>query len=98
MTRTNEEEMREFQDSHGSVWKATVRERPGPDFKGRFYFHLIPDGGSEEEGVSLLDVRWNSRNTAERTLETMSGVELRRRLRSALGRSRRPRAPSPTDG
>lgn len=90
--------MREFEDSDGNVWKATIRERPGPDYKGRFYFHLMPLGGEEEEeeGVSLLDVRWNSRNTAERTLDTMSGVELRRRLRSALGRSRRPRSPSST--
>lgn len=87
--------MREFEDSNGNVWEATVRERPGPDYKGRFYFHLMPLAG-EEEGVSLLDVRWNSRNTAERTLDTMSGVELRRRLRSALGRSRRPRRPSST--
>ena len=90
--------MREFQDSDGNTWEATVRERPGPDYKGRFYFHLIRRGGTEDEGVSLLDVRWNSRNTAERTLETMSGVELRRRLRSALGRSRRPRSPSKADG
>ncbi|MFP3948992.1 MAG: hypothetical protein ACLFWG_09705, partial [Longimicrobiales bacterium] len=70
------------------VWIATVRERPGSDYKGRFFFFLRPKDGSEHDGVSLVDVRWNSRKTAERALETMSGVELRRRLRSALGRSR----------
>lgn len=80
--------MREFEDSNGNVWVATVQERPGPDYKGRFYFFLRPENGSEEDGVSLVDVRWNGRKTAERTLETMSEVELRRRLRSALGRSR----------
>lgn len=87
--------MREFEDSDGNAWVATVRERPGPDYKGRFYFYLEPEGATGEESVSLLDVRWNSRKTAERTLETMSGVELRRRLRSALGRSSgRRRTPS----
>lgn len=90
--------MREFQDSEGEEWVATIRERPGPDYKGRYYFFLRPKDRSEEEGVFLLDVRWNSRNTAERTLETMSGVELRRRLRSALGRSQRPRTPSSAGG
>lgn len=80
------ESMREFEDQDGGTWVATVRERRGPDYKGSFVLFLQPEGGSEEEGVPLLDVRWNSRRTAERTLSTMSGVELRRRLRSALGR------------
>jgi hypothetical protein len=77
--------MRQFEDAEGQLWQATVRERPGPDYKGRYYFWLEPgDGGS---GVALLDVRWNSERTAQRTLATMSEVELRRRLRSALGRA-----------
>ena len=76
--------MREFTDGDGARWVATVRERSGPDYKGRFYFYVEPgDGG---EGVALTDVRWNSERTARRTLETMSEVELRRRLRSAVGR------------
>lgn len=88
--------MREFEDPEGRRWVATVRERPGPDYKGSFYFFFRPAGGEEEEdGAALLDVRWNSRKTAVRTLETMSDVELRRRLRSALGRSTRPTCPSP---
>lgn len=83
--------MREFEDRDGTRWTATVRERPGEDYKGRFYFFLEPvEGGGEGDGVALLDVRWNSLKTAERTLETMSEVELRRRLRSARGRNRRP--------
>lgn len=76
--------MREFTDGQGAAWIATVRERVGPDYKGRFYFWVEPKAGGE--GVPLLDVRWNSARTAERTLKTMSEVELRRRLRSALGR------------
>lgn len=76
--------MREFTDSEGRRWKATVRERPGPDYKGRYYFWLEPVSGGD--GVALVDVRWNSERTAQRTLDTMSEVELRRRLRSARGR------------
>ncbi len=76
--------MREFVDGSGAAWVASVRERPGPDYKGRYFFFLEPDGGGD--GLALLDVRWNSERTARRTLETMSDVELRRRLRSALGR------------
>jgi hypothetical protein len=76
--------MREFTDGAGARWVAAVRERPGPDYKGRYYFFAEPQDGGE--GVPLVDVRWNSERTAQRTLETMSEVELRRRLRSALGR------------
>jgi hypothetical protein len=76
--------MRDFTDGSGTGWVATVRERPGPDYKGRYYFFLEPRGGGE--GVALVDVRWNSERTAQRTLQTMSEVELRRRLRSATGR------------
>jgi len=78
--------MRVFQDENGERWVASVGERPGDDYKGRFYFHMRPQSGAEEEGVSLIDVRWNSLETAERTLQTMSVEELRRRLGSARGR------------
>ena len=77
--------MREFLDSDGDAWVATVRSEEGLDFKGRHYLYFHPVG-AKEAGLELLDVRWNSPETAERTLATMSGVELRRRLRSALGR------------
>lgn len=80
---------REFQDEQGVTWLAGVRERPGLDFKGRFYFVATPkDGTSRPDGreVWLGDVRWNSEATARRTLRTMSGVELRRRLREARAR------------
>ena len=78
--------MRQFTDDQGVQWVASVAAEGGGDYKGRF--HLILHR-SEEDGdaVGLADVRWNSRGTAERTLATMSKVELRRRLRSAVGRS-----------
>lgn len=78
--------MTEFLDENGRAWIATIRADSGTDYKGRYYFHLHEEGGPDE-GVSLLDVRWNSPTTAERALSAMSDVELRRRLRSALGRA-----------
>jgi hypothetical protein len=77
--------MRKFEDANGAAWTATVREREGPDYKGRYHLWLEP--ADRSEGVALLDLRWNSERTARRTLSTMSVVELRRRLRSALGRA-----------
>lgn len=61
------------------------------DYKGRFYLVFRPEEEGEAGGpeqLPLRDVRWNTERTARRTLETMSVVELRRRLRSAIGRQR----------
>jgi hypothetical protein len=77
--------MRTFEDESGRCWAATVAERSGPDYKGRFHLEMTPEDGGEN--VDLTDVRWNSARTAQRTLETMSVVELRRRLRQARGRA-----------
>ena len=81
--------MKQFVDDEGSVWVASVKERSGEDYKGRFGFVIAPEGGGSE--VELEDVRWNSRKTAERTLRTMSSTELKRRLLSARGRKGRVR-------
>lgn len=89
----NEEHMRTFEDADGRRWVARVRERAGPDYKGRYHLYLEPENGDEAEGVALLDIRWNAARTARRTLETMSDVELRRRLRQGVGRS--PAGPVP---
>jgi hypothetical protein len=75
--------MRQFEDEAGLEWTADVTEASGVDYKGRF--HLVMRAGDDE--VFLDDVRWNSERSAARTLETMSVVELRRRLRSARGRA-----------
>jgi hypothetical protein len=79
--------IREFEDESGDTWVAGIRARPGGDFKGRFVFVARPKSGNVADYLWLEDVRWNSESTARRTLESMSSVELRRRLRSALGRS-----------
>jgi hypothetical protein len=76
--------MRQFSDAEGRSWVASAAEEEGTDYKGRFYLVMSPEDSSEV--VELRDVRWNSERSADRTLSTMSVVELRRRLRSAAGR------------
>jgi hypothetical protein len=78
--------MREFTDPEGRPWRAFVREEPGTDYKGRFFFVMQRTDASDGEDLALEDIRWNNERTARRTLQSMSVVELRRRLRSALGR------------
>ena len=78
--------MRTFQDKEGATWVASVRERIGDDYKGRFGFVMSPEAGGPEDEVELSDVRWNSLKTAERTLKTMAETELKRRHRWAVGR------------
>ena len=75
--------MREFSAGDGTQWTAAVHEASGPDYKGRFSFVLSDETGGE---YALVDVRWNNARTAQKTLDTMSETELRRRLRSATGR------------
>ena len=79
--------MRRFRDHEGNAWVATVAREEGGDYKGRFYFVVDGEGEHEDRRVSLTDGHWNPSRTAQRTLATMSEVELRRRLRSALGRA-----------
>jgi len=81
--------VKEFADELGAPWVAKVASEPGTDYKGRYCFEMTPAEGGADAAVRLVDVRWNSEKTALRTLETMSDVELRRRLRSARGRAAR---------
>lgn len=81
-----EARLREFTDPDGQGWQASIEQEGGTDYKGRFYLVLVCEDAPDVK-LALEDVRWNSDQTARRTLETMSDVELRRRLRSALGRS-----------
>ena len=76
--------MREFTDADGRDWTASAVEEEGTDYKGRF--HLVMSPSDSDDVVELTDVRWNSERSAQRTIASMSVVELRRRLRSATGR------------
>lgn len=82
--------MRKFADDQGKRWTASVSERHDLDYKGRYSLVLLAEGEGEEEPIPLIDVRWNTKRNAERALEVMSEIELRRRLRSALGRAGAP--------
>ncbi|MDE3014722.1 MAG: hypothetical protein OXU33_11680 [Gemmatimonadota bacterium] len=75
--------MREFTDAEGRSWTATAATEESTEYKGRYHLVIEADDG---ELVELTDVRWNSERSARRTLDSMSVVELRRRLRSATGR------------
>ncbi len=81
--------MRNFEDPNGTTWTACVAKTAGADYKGRYHLVMRRADGEGPE-VELTDVRWNSESTGRRTLDTMSVVELRRRLRSALGRASLP--------
>jgi len=76
--------MKEFTDADGQSWTATAIEEEGTDYKGRYFLVMRP--ADESVAVELHDVRWNNERTARRSIETMSVVELRRRLRVAEGR------------
>lgn len=78
--------MRDFTDAEGRRWRASARQEPSVDYKGRYFLALESVDGTTGEVLEVREVRWNSERTAERTISTMSGFELRRRLRSALGR------------
>ena len=78
--------MRQFLDHAGNSWIATVKEDSSLDYKGRYFMCLREENVTEGNGHALMDIRWNSEEVASRTLKTMSDVELRRRLRSAIGR------------
>ena len=79
--------MHTFEGPDGQTWSATVVERTGPDYKARFVMQMTSADGAQV--LTLPEVAWNSRYSAGRTLKTMSAVELRRRLRTALSRSSR---------
>ena len=78
--------MRNFEDSNGTVWAASAAETPGADYKGRWHM-VVRRADAAGPELELTDVRWNSESSARRTLDTMSVVELRRRLRSASRRA-----------
>ncbi|MFW6080083.1 MAG: hypothetical protein ACODAE_10705 [Gemmatimonadota bacterium] len=78
--------MRIFDDESGRSWAAAADEESTPRHHGRWFLVFHPADSPEDE-LAMPEVRWQSRETAERTLETMSVVELRRRLRTVRHRA-----------
>jgi hypothetical protein len=89
--------MKTFSDETGSAWVASAREENTPRHHGR-WFLVFHAAGSEDRVMSMPEVRWQTRATAERTLRTMSDFELRRRLHVVRERARLEQGASPEDG
>jgi hypothetical protein len=78
--------MRTFVDEQGRGWVATAHEEDTPRHHGRWYLVFHP-AEAETPRLPALDVRWQTRATAERTIRTMSELELLRRLTSVMLRA-----------
>jgi hypothetical protein len=78
--------MRTFASESGERWVAGAREEDTPRHHGRWYMIVHPENDTGKV-LALPEVRWQTRATAERTLETMSLFELRRRLAIAQSRA-----------
>lgn len=78
--------MMKFADEAGREWIATAREEDSPRHHTRWYlvFRAADDSGPV---YPMAEVRWQTAETADRTLHTMSVFELRRRLNTALERA-----------
>ncbi|HUF12835.1 MAG TPA: hypothetical protein VMN78_07045 [Longimicrobiales bacterium] len=78
--------MRNFRDDRGRAWTASAREEDTPRHHGRWVlvFHPADDLAAL---IPLPEVRWQTAQSAERTLRTMAEFELVRRLLSARARA-----------
>jgi hypothetical protein len=78
--------MRNFLDDQGREWTATAREEMTPRHHGRWHlaFHPASDPAAL---MPLPEIRWQTRQSAERTLRTMAEFELVRRLLAARART-----------
>lgn|SRR5690606_35898936 len=86
--------MRSFTDEQGRTWVASVREEQTPRHHQRWYLVFELDGNV----LPMPEVRWQTRDTAERTIRTMSQFELRRRAHIVLERALREHGASPVTG
>jgi hypothetical protein len=71
--------MKSFTDQQAETWVASAREERTPRHHGRWYLIFHPEG-QDAPVLPMPEVRWQNRETAERTIRTMSAGELRRRL------------------
>lgn len=76
--------MRSFSDEAGAAWLASAREEDTPRHHGRWYLVFQAEGS--DAVLPMPEVRWQTRATAQRTLQAMSRFELLRRLHIVLGR------------
>lgn len=77
--------MRTIDDEKGNIWVATAIEEVTPRHHGRWFMVFHPEG-EESPVLAVPEIRWQTRESGERTIRTMSEFELRRRFDSALVR------------
>lgn len=77
--------MQTFQDETGQEWVASAREEHTPRHHTRWYLVFHP-AGHEDRAFPMREVRWQTEETAYRTVRSMSVFELRKRLKTALNR------------
>lgn len=77
--------MQTFQDETGREWVASAREEQTPRHHTRWYLVFHP-AGREDRAFGMREVRWQTEETAYRTVRSMSVFELRKRLQTALNR------------
>ncbi len=77
--------MKQFSDEQGRAWVATAASEDTPRHHGRWYMVFEPAANTAQK-IPVPEIRWQTAATAARTIRTMSDVELRRRLKSALVR------------
>ena len=76
--------MRTFTDENGQTWVAEAREQRSPRHHGRWYLVFRALEGSEE--YPMTEVRWQTRASAQRIIDTASDFELNRRLKNVRAR------------
>ena len=88
--------MRTFLDDDGRTWVAEPREQSTPRHHGRWYLVFrTPDGSIE---LPMTEVRWQTRASAQRILDTASDFELNRRLKNVRARFASNDGPSEIEG
>jgi hypothetical protein len=89
--------MKQFADADGSEWIASAREEQTPRHHGRWFLVFHP-AGDDDARLAMPEVRWQTKETAARTVRSMSTFELRRRLHILRERALLERGASPDDG
>jgi hypothetical protein len=78
--------MRSFLDDSGRSWFATAREEQTPRHHTRWFLVFI-EPGDKDRSHAMPEVRWQTLQTAERTIAAMSEFELRKRLAAVVHRT-----------
>jgi|SRR5688500_5462623 len=75
--------MKAFTDDFGREWVAEVGEERTPRHHGKWYLAFRSGG----EVLAMPEVKWQTRASGERILNTMADFELRRRLKNVRARN-----------